>query len=75
MSKLVSIDAQLPKVVKIKAYPRLAVRATAGTDGEATGYVAYGTSQVVNQVVIAKDGLGQGVQRLDWTQAQGRELD
>jgi GH25 family lysozyme M1 (1,4-beta-N-acetylmuramidase) len=57
MSKLVSIDAQLPKAVKIKAYPNLTVRAAAGTDGKAAGHVAYGASPIVSQVVIAKDGI------------------
>lgn len=57
MSKLVSIDAQLPKIVKITAYPTLNVRAGAGKDFGKVGSLAYGVSVIIDQIAIGKGGI------------------
>ena len=57
MDKLVSVDSQLPKVVKIRAFPRLNVRSGPGTDQAVVGYKYYGESVMVEQVVLAKGGI------------------
>jgi hypothetical protein len=57
MDKLVSVDEMLPKIVKIRAFPRLNVRADAGTDAPVVGYKYYGEGVMVEQVKIARDGI------------------
>jgi len=57
MDKLVSVDSQLPKIVKIRAFPRLNLRAGAGLDKAIIGYKYYGESVTVDQVMLAKGGI------------------
>lgn len=57
MNKLVSIESEFPKTVKIKAFPRLIVRADARGDAANVGYKYYGQSVIVDQVKIGKGGL------------------
>jgi hypothetical protein len=57
MNKLVSVDGMLPKIVKIRAFPRLNVRSDAGTDAPVSGYKYFGEGVMVEQVEIAKDGI------------------
>ena len=57
MNMLVSIDSQLPKIVKIRAFPRMNLRAAAGMDAAVIGHKYYGEGAMVEQVVIAKGGI------------------
>jgi hypothetical protein len=57
MNKLVSVDRMLPKIVKIRAFPRLNVRSGAGTDNDVIGYKYYGEGVMVEQVKLGKGGI------------------
>lgn len=57
MNKLVSVSALLPKTVKITAFPRLNVRASAGTNSVVAGYKYFGESVVISEVKIGPGGL------------------
>ena len=57
MSNLVSVDSQLPKVVKIRAFPRLNFRSGPGVDKSIIGYKYYGESVTVEQVTLGKGGI------------------
>ena len=57
MSNLVSVDDMLPKAVIIKGFPRLNVRAGAGTDAAVVGYKYYNETALIDQVRIGKGGL------------------
>ena len=57
MSKLTPISKQLPKVVKIKAFPRLNVRAGAGMIEAIVGYKNFGEAVTVTEVKIGTGGL------------------
>jgi hypothetical protein len=57
MSKLVSVDSMLPKIVKIKAFPRLNLRSGPSTDHQVVGYKYFGDGVVVEQVKLGKGGI------------------
>jgi len=57
MERLVSVDAQLPKKVRITAFPRLRVRASADTNSEIVDYVYYNSEQTVISVKIGSGGI------------------
>jgi len=57
MSKLVSIDSVLPKVVTIKAFPRLRVRSGPGSEHPIIGYKYFGEGVAVEQVTIGPGGV------------------
>ena len=57
MNMLVSVDSLLPKIVKIRAFPRLILRAGAGSDAAKIGYKYYGEGVMVEKVVIGKGGI------------------
>ncbi len=57
MNKLVSVDGLLPKVVKIRAAPRLNVRAGPGMDSVVIGFKNYSEGVIIDQVKIGKGGI------------------
>ncbi len=57
MRNLVSLDAMLPKIVKIRASPRLNVRSDARIDAPVVGSKNYGEGVVVEQVKTGKSGI------------------
>jgi len=57
MTRLVSIESLLPKIVKIRAFPRLNVRGGPGMEFKVVSYANYGAGVLVDQVVIGSGGL------------------
>lgn len=57
MSRLVSVDMQLPKKVKVTAFPSLRVRADADSKSEIVGHVYYNSEQTVISVKIGSGGI------------------
>ena len=57
MSKLVSVDAQLPKTVTIKGFPRLNVRSGPGTEFGVISHLDFKKEAIIKQVKIGKTGV------------------
>jgi hypothetical protein len=57
INRLVPVKTQLPKVVKVTAFPRLRIRATADTNGAVTGYAYYNESLTITEVQIGVGGI------------------
>ncbi len=57
MNKLASVDAQLPKTVMTKGFPRLNVRSGPGSDFAVIGSRDFRTNVIIKQVKIGKGGL------------------
>jgi GH25 family lysozyme M1 (1,4-beta-N-acetylmuramidase) len=57
LKKLVSVDSLLPRIVRIRAFPRLNVRGGPGMEFEVVGYKKYDEGVLVDQMVTGSGGL------------------
>lgn len=62
INRLAPLSTQLPKVVKVTAFPRLRIRATPDGTSAITGYAYYNSSHTVTEVQIGSGGLWGKVQ-------------